>query len=102
MNRAWDGLLEARHFRLETMGRSTGYLGGSFNEGKGQFEKEAIRTALAGVRWERLMGCKRGFKRTKRGMDGQKAVHASFLNWRRDCRNLLYALSAFGVLCIAQ
>lgn len=47
MNRAWDGILEAKHFRLDA-GSSTGAaaFSGAFRRDRAQFEREAIINAL--------------------------------------------------------
>ncbi len=47
MNRAWDGILETKHFRLDE-GPSIGtpVSGGAFRQDRAQFEKDAIVNAL--------------------------------------------------------
>jgi len=54
MNRAWDGILEARHFRLDTNYRHTPpAANGVFNRDKAQFEKEVISNVLRECNWNK-------------------------------------------------
>ena len=54
MNRAWDGILEIRHFRLDPERRRAALSGGSnYNANKQKLEKDMIREVLQSCDWNK-------------------------------------------------